>query len=389
MNILKVSYAYPPFLEMGGPPVKVQAIAERLAQREHAVTVLTANYGRPRRTEVREIGGVEVIYLRPIVRYRTLTVNPGVMPFCLQRLREFDVVHIYGLYDLLGPVVGFFCQHWSIPYVLEPLGMYRPVLRSLGKKRLYHTLFGHHLRSHATRIIATSEQERQKLLADGLPPDQIVLRRNGVDLTQFDVLPPRGCFRQKWGVQPGQRMILFLGRLVSIKSLDLLLEAFAMLPLTANRVVLAGPDEADGYRQFLEGTAIRLNLDGMVLFTGPLYGRDKLEALVDADVFVLPSQSESFGNAVAEAMACGTPIIVTDRCGIAPYVKDQAGLVIPHDAEALRDALQRLLTDSSLSERFKAQGPVVAQGLSWDEPVAKMAAIYKELIAKSRQGSGG
>jgi len=180
-----------------------------------------------------------------------------------------------------------------------------------------------------------------------------------------------------------------LRRLVSKKSPDLLLEAIAMLPPDSNRVVLAGPDEADGYKQYLEEMVMRLNLDGRVLFTGPLYGGDKLEALVDADVFVLPSQNENFGNAAAEATACGTPVIVTDRCGISPYVKDQAGLVVPHDAEALRDALYRLLTDASLYQRFKAQGPMVAQSLSWDEPVAQMEAMYRELITESRQGFGG
>ena len=383
MNILKVSNTYYPFLEMGGPPVKVRAIAERLVQRGHAVTVLTANFGHPRCAEVREIGGVQVIYLRSIVRHLPLTINPGVVPFCLQRLKEFDVVHIYGLYNLSGPVVSFFSQRWGIPYVLEPLGMYRPIVRSLRKKRLYHTLFGYRLRGHAARIFATSEQERRKLLEDGLPAGQVVLRRNGIDLTLFDDLPPCGRFRQKWGIQPEERMALFLGRLSPVKSLDLLLRAFAMLPLTTTRAVLVGPDEADGYKEFLEETVRRLNLDGRVLFTGPLYGRGKLEALVDANVFVLPSLSESFGNAAAEAMACGVPVIVTDGCGIAPYIKDRAGLVVPHDAEALRDALQRLLTDSSLCQRFRAQGPVVAQGLSWDEPVAQMETIYTELIAET------
>ena len=389
MNILKVSHTYYPFLEMGGPPVKVRAIAECLIQRGHGVTVLTTNFGHPRRPEVQEIGGVQVVYLRPVVRYRTLTINPGVVSFCLQRLRGFDVVHVYGLYDLLGPVVGFFCRRWNIPYVLEPLGMYRPIVRSLRKKRLYHRLLGEALVKGTAYIIATSEQECRELTEEGLPSDQVILRRNGIDLTQFDVLPPRSRFRQKWGIQPEESVILFLGRLVPKKSPDMLLKAFAMLAPSMNRVVLAGPDEADGYKQFLEETALRLNVDGRILITGPLYGQEKLEALVDADVLVLPSRNENFGNVVAEAMACGTPVIVTDRCGIAPYVKGRAGLVVPHDAEALRNALQRLLTDSSLCQRFRAQGPVVAQGLSWDEPVAQMEAIYQELIAESGQQSSG
>jgi glycosyltransferase involved in cell wall biosynthesis len=128
-----------------------------------------------------------------------------------------------------------------------------------------------------------------------------------------------------------------------------------------------------------------LGLSGRVLFPGPLYGDNKVAALTDADVFVLPSLYESFGVAAAEAMACGTPVIVTDGCGIAPFVRDQAGLVVPHSTEALRDALQCLLTDSNLYQRFKAQGPVVAQGLSWDEPVTQMEALYGQLNVRTFQ----
>ena len=110
MNILKVSNTYYPFVEMGGPPVKIRAIAEHLVQKDHNVAVLTANRGRPSGTTDREIDGVRVVYLRSIFRHRAVTLNPGVVSFCIRELRRFDIVHVYGLYDLLGPTVGFFCR---------------------------------------------------------------------------------------------------------------------------------------------------------------------------------------------------------------------------------------------------------------------------------------
>src|SRR6266446_5327501 len=103
MRVLSVTPAYYPFLEMGGPTVKVRAISEGLVQRGHSVTVLTPWYGKPFKTRRVGLGGVEVRYLRPLARYRATTLNAGVLSFCRNELRTFDAVHIYGLYDLLGP----------------------------------------------------------------------------------------------------------------------------------------------------------------------------------------------------------------------------------------------------------------------------------------------
>ena len=379
MNILKVSNSYHPFVEMGGPPVKVRAIAERLVQMGHQVTVLTANRGRPSGTMDREVDGVRVVYLRTIFRHRAVTLNPGVVSFCIREIRRFDVVHIYGLYDLLGPIVAMLCRRWGVPYVVEPLGMHRPVLRSLRVKRLFHLGLGKTLVGRAARVIATSDQERDQLIDDGLSADRLVLRRNGIDLAEFDDLPPRGGFRRSWGIEPRGKVVLFLGRLVPIKRLDLLIDAFAGLPLEESRLVITGADEGDGYVKRLEAMVAQRDMHDRVVFTGPLYGQDKLEALVDADVLVLPSQSESFGNVAAEAMACGTPVVVTEGCGISTYVEGRAGLVVSHDTTALREALRRLLTDADLRRQFRAQAPVVAGELSWDEPVAQMDAIYRQV----------
>jgi glycosyltransferase involved in cell wall biosynthesis len=122
------------------------------------------------------------------------------------------------------------------------------------------------------------------------------------------------------------------------------------------------------------------------LFTGPLYGDAKWAAYRDADVFVLPSQNENFGNTAAEAVACGTPVLVTDRCGIAPLVAERAGLVVPHDCAALESGLAKILEDSALAARLRGGCAAVADSLSWTEPLAQMEAAYNEVIAQRRTG---
>ena len=125
---------------------------------------------------------MEAIYLRTSARYRALTWNPGVADFCRERLESYDIVHIYGLYDLIGPRVASACRRIGRPYVVEPMGMFQPIVRNFLSKRLYHAVLGRAMLRGASRLIATAEQERQELLAGGIPDGKIVVRRNGIDV---------------------------------------------------------------------------------------------------------------------------------------------------------------------------------------------------------------
>jgi len=394
MRILKVAQTYFPFLEGGGLPVKVRAIARRLVQRGHRVTVLTTDWGC--RAAVGKMAhlepdargwwagdqGVEAIYLRPWLRYRALSLNPGVIGFCRSELEAYDLVHIYGLYDLLGPPVAYFCRRRKLPYVVEPMGMFRPIVRSLRLKRLYHQWLAPRLVEGAACLIATAEQERRELIEDGLPPAKVIVRRNGIEGPEH--LPASGTFRHRWGIRTGTKVVLFLGRLVAKKSPDLLMRAFAhsvgSCAFPDAMLVIAGADEGDGYRRELESLSVRLNLTDRVLFTGPLYDEAKWAAYRDADVFVLPSQHENFGNAAGEAVACGTPVIVTDRCGIAPLVDGRAGLIVAYDVDALQESLRRWFGDAALRNRLGEGCDEVARALSWEQPIEQLETLYSSVV---------
>jgi glycosyltransferase involved in cell wall biosynthesis len=383
MRILKVTQAYFPYLEKGGPATKVRALAEGLAQRGHGVTVLTSAYEPTPEYQTSTLHGVEVIYLRMMFSDRALTVNSGLIPFCRRRLREFDIVHIYGFYDLLGPAVAFFCRKQALPYVLEPMGMYRPIVRSIAKKRVYHWLLGGSLTRAAQRLIATSQFEQAELLEEGIAPDRVFLRRNGVDLSEFRDLPPKGVFRKELGIPNGRPLVLYLGRLSKKKGLNHLLRAMAPLAEKAH-LAIVGPDDGDGTLQEIQRMRTELQLERSVTLREGRYGREKLQAMVDADVFVLPSQNENFGNAIAEAIACGTPVLVTDRCGIAPLVDQKAGLVVAYSVEALQAGLARILDDALLRERFRAGCTRTAAALTWGEPIRHMESLYQQIAQEAR-----
>ncbi len=394
MRILKVVQAYYPFQEKGGPVVKVGALARGLVQRGHRVTILTADLGLRKYRDAganfeackwgwrSEQDGVEVIYLSTLCHYRAVTLNPRIIGFCRESMNRFDVAQIYGLYDWLGPAAGFFCRRRGVPYVVEPMGMFRPIVRSLALKRLYHGVFGNSLVAGARFLIATSSQEREELIEEGVAASRIVVRRNGIDLPEE--LPRRGKFRRQWNISEDALVVLFLGRVVSKKSPDLLIDAFARWHGKSGNensmLVIAGPAEGDGFLPLLKTMAQQLNLSESVRFAGPLYEAAKWQAYRDADVFVLPSQNENFGNTAAESAACGTPVIVTDQCGIAPFVGN-AGLVVPHDAPAIEEALRQLLGDPALRCRCQDGCAEMARSLSWDRPLRENEQLLERCSA--------
>ena len=407
MRILNVTETYAPFLEFGGPPVKVRALSEGLAARGHQVTVVTADWGFEERMKSQselseatrspfgwrnETRGVQAIYIPTWARYRSVSWNPAVRRYCRARLQNFDLVHIFGLYDLLGPAVAAECRERKLPYVVEPIGMFVPIVRNILLKHLYRAVWGRKLLQGAAALIATSEQEVEELVAGGLAREKIVLRRNGVE-APFS-WPARGAFRTAQGIPPDAKLVLFLGRLSSKKSPEMLLESFSELPTEMEgrsvRLMFAGPDES-GQKELLEKMANKLGVSDRVQFSGAVFGAAKWAAYRDADVFVLPSQNENFGNTAAEAMAAGTPVIVTEKCGIAPLLADAAGIVVPHESRALSKALIQVLENRELNERLREGCSKVTARLGWNEPVEIMETVYKKLastetfVAESRR----
>jgi glycosyltransferase involved in cell wall biosynthesis len=391
MRILKVTQAYYPFNARGGPAIKVRSIARALKEQGNEVAVLTADLGfGPKEIAAAgvvadpygwrtDLDGVDVTYFSTCFHYRNLTVNPGVLRFCRRRLRDFDIVHIYGLYDTLGPTVGHYCWKFKVPYFLEPLGMTRSIDRGFLLKKLWKSLARSYL-GRASKWIATSELEREDLRSAGIPADKVLLRLNGIDVKEFKTMPRFGAFRKKAGISSDERIILFLGRLIPRKGADLLIEALPHIGDDKIKLVIAGPEGENGYLDFLRDKARSLGISQQVLFPGPLYEDSQKEAYVDATVFALPSRYENFGNTAAEAVACGTPVVVSDRCGIAPIVDQRAGVVTRYETQAVARAVKELLTNPAFYERLKAGCPQVAEEISWEGLVRGMQDSYEKTV---------
>jgi glycosyltransferase involved in cell wall biosynthesis len=224
------------------------------------------------------------------------------------------------------------------------------------------------MRKHLNRAAAihcATEIERDHVRKLKLQPP-IFVEPHGLDLSEFERLPEKGGFRAKYPALGDQPFVLFLGRIDRAKGLELLVPAMARMRVKTPLVVV-GPDW-NNMRAWAEAEAARLGLTDRVIFTGMLRGRDKIAALVDAAVLALPSYHENFGIVVAEALAAGTPVVVSDQVYLHPDIK-AAGLggVVPMDVDALAGELDRWLWDDALrADAALRARPWAMERFNWD-----------------------
>ncbi|NQX90461.1 MAG: glycosyltransferase, partial [Halioglobus sp.] len=207
---------------------------------------------------------------------------------------------------------------------------------------------------------------------------------NGVFLEELEPLPKPGAFRaahQQVGDHP---FVLFLSRLQYKKGLDHLANAFALAAGKLDRahLVVAGPDEGEqaGFQRRIEAAG----LTDRVHLVGPLYERRKIEALVDATCFCLPSRQEGFSVAITEALACGVPVVVTEACHFPEVGQVGAGRVVPLDDEAIAAALVEVMSDQALGAQMGRQGrALIAERFTWQRIAKRTIEAYERVVQPS------
>jgi glycosyltransferase involved in cell wall biosynthesis len=231
--------------------------------------------------------------------------------------------------------------------MLDPYFKNRHPLKHL-KKLAYWTLHEHRNLNCAEAVCFTSEEEK-RVAAEGFP-----LRRFRGVVVPYGTMGPEGepeelrqSFFTQWPQLRGKEYLLFLGRIHPKKGCDLLLEAFERTAAPELQLVMAGPDET-GWSADLKAQAERLGIADRITWTGMLRGAAKWGAFYAAQAFILPSHQENFGIAVADALACGTIPLVSDKVNIARDVAgDSAGLMESDDLQGTVRLIERFQALSS------------------------------------------
>ena len=362
----------------GGPTTALHRMARATAARGLQVTVVTSDDDAGGRMAVPlgvplSTSGVDYWYFA-----RTLggSWKPswGLAKWISQNVTRFDVVHVHALFSFATIPGCRLAFRAGVPVVLRPLGTASAwSLRHHGwKKRPYYALIEREHLRRAAAIHTTSEAEQEGVAALGFGERAVVIPL-GIDVDQ--AVSPRRSVSDVFRV-------LFLSRLHEVKNIPLLLESVADLRATGARVRLTIAGEgAREYRGVLERKVAELELGDAVEFVGHVSGDAKRELLARADAYVLPSRHESFGIAVAEAMAAGVPVIVSDRVGIADDIRGAgAGLVVRLDRAALTSALASLASNAPARLEMGQRGIELARHrYSWDEVSRRIVELYRSV----------
>lgn len=281
-----------------------------------------------------------------------LSISPSHARALARKAHSVDVVHSHSLWSMVNMATGWIVPGRRAKLVTSPRGTVSPVAlrRSRLRKAIVSPLQWRVL-SRADLLHATSEEEYVHLRDAGLRAPTAVIP-NGVDIPALPVRPAP--------VAPRERQVLYLGRLHPIKALDRLLESWARVERRHPHwsLTVAGPGEpahvADVHRR-----AASLGVQ-RVRFVGPRYGPDKTMAFAGAELFVLPSHSESFGMAVAEALAHGLPVIVSQGTPWRQVTCEACGWWVDNTVDALEAAL-----DEALGHAPEVLATMGACGRAW------------------------
>jgi glycosyltransferase involved in cell wall biosynthesis len=316
-------------------------------------------------------------YRGPIPFLNRLRLSSGLANELDAEAGQTDVIHNHGLWLMPNLQAGRAAARHGKPLILAPHGMLTPVALSFSriKKKLFWHLLQKAIVKAADCIHATSMQEYSELRAFGVA-NPVAIIPNGIDI-------PEPALR--YSEQKKARIVLSVGRIHPKKGLDRLVRAWARIELERPewRLRIVGPAELK-HDEELRALSKSLGLR-RVSIEGPLYGKDKLAAFREADLFVLATLSDNFAMTVAEALATEVPVISTKGAPWAGLELERCGWWIDHGVEPMAAALSTAM-ELSPSER-QAMGTRgrkwMARDYSWERVAADMLDVYRWILMRA------
>ena len=355
MRILRSIHSLNPAI--GGPIESVKQSSAVLSSRGHHVDVLTLD--APTDPWIDQFP-VPVHALGP--RRGSYGYVGGLTQWLKQRRGQYDAVLIQGLWQYSSLGVWRALHGTGTPYFVFPHGMLDPwfnrtyPLKHL-KKLLYWPWAEYRVLRDATAVLFTSEEER-RLARESFWPYRCheVVVNYGTVGPDVDRRAATEAFLNAFPQLRGKRFLLFLGRLHEKKGCDILIRAFARIRRSSSPdLVMAGPCADEHYLARLKESAAAVGERDHVHFTGMLTDQVKWGAFYSADAFVLPSHQENFGIAVAEALACATPVLISNKVNIwREIVNDGAGFADDDNFDGTTRLFQRWI-DTPEAERAAMQ----------------------------------
>lgn len=383
MKVIHISPSYYPAIKYGGPIQSVHLLNKYLVKNDCNVDVLTTNAGlsRSQRSETKgrwnDVDGVKVKY----VNYW----GPENYNFSLALFNElkriithYDLMHITAVWNFPVWAGYYLSKKYNIPYLISTHGALMKnafVYRKQLIKKFYLSLIAKNYLKNAKAIHFTTLIEKDETLSVFPDIANFMILPNGVETKVF--------FKNKNYENPfnHQSYILYVGRIHRIKGLDILLKAMKGILNKELILVLAGPDE-HGYKKVLEKLAAGLNISAYLKFTGQVGMTELLQLFKNAKILVLPSFSENFGMSAVEAMACGTPILISNKVGLFLEIQNEnAGIIVTTTPEDIRQGVEKILNDQGYARQISENGmKLVKEKYNIEKVADQMIEQYASII---------
>jgi glycosyltransferase involved in cell wall biosynthesis len=319
--------------------------------------------------------------LHPLIRPYRLAFSPRMMAALNQRVHQFDLVHIHGLF--LFPQLAAFlaARRHKVPYIVSTHGMLHPHFQRHGllRKRIVEGLWQRRMLSQAAALHATSAREKTAVDSFHYGPSVRVIA-NGFSL-------PEGTkgdgdqFRNQHGIALDRPVVMFHGRIAAVKGLDILIDAFAIVRGQYRNalLVIIGPDDENLIPE-LRQRAQRHEMVDSVMFLGPLHGSELMNAIQAADVWSLLSHSENFGLSVLEAMANGRAVVASRHADIVTEAESSGALIgVDTDVHQASEAIGGLLCSRSHNAALGALAKQYSEKFEWTGIAREFADLYLDV----------
>jgi len=385
MKILQVVSFFSP-MRGGGIVAVTYQLSRALAQCGHEVTIYTSDFA----LDQKYIDSLRGVKVHTFHSYFSLggrpLFMPGIVGMARRELRDFDVIHMHGYRGFHYMVLRHYARKYGIPYIVDAHGA--AAMNSAGIfRKMIDICFGRRILKDAARVIAETGPGTREYLDAGVSRDRISVLYPHFPVEDFGTLPPPLRFKQRHNIAD-KSVIMFMGRIAGIKGIDFLLASFYELTRQGDGVVLAVAGSDDGYKDTLHKMIKDLNLSDKVIFTGYLDGDEKLSALQDASMLVLPSVYEQgLPRPCIEATLCGTPFVVTKGTGAAEIARQMgAGYLVEYgNRDELKSMMQYILGNPGEAAINVEQAKVyVKANLSLEKGIQE----YQKLYASCINGAG-
>lgn len=369
----------------GGPVTAVQGLADAQSALGHDVSIATTysagNY---------KLGGNFKIHAYPC-QYNGWCLSFGLAKALPDLISQADIIHLHMVWEFPVLAAAKVAKKLGKPYILRPCGMFDKwsLSQNAWKKNMYMQLFMNSVLDNAVAIHFTLEGEKNNSWCGSDTSRNFVLPI-GLPVSAYQELPTNQVFFRRFPELKGQRVILFLGRVHAKKQPDVMIRAFQKVHAAYPDIhlVIAGPGDK-GYMAKLEQLTKELKVNENVTFTGMLDSSAVREAYRAAELLVLPSLQENFGIAVAEAMAAGCPVVVSNKVNLAQEISEaEAGLVCLPEVESTAQAMKQILEDKTLRNRMSDNGhSLVLNKFTWDKIANELLVVLEDILSGKQTSS--